>query len=165
MRASGRDACGAAGTLLAVPGARLAVGGHLTDERGRPARIPQMAVNGGPELVRDGRPHVTPQADGMVRPGDPSFYYGWAAERNPRTIAGVDGHGRIMPATVDGRAVDSLGLSIAESAAVADSLGMENAVNLDGGGSTTMVVDDKMINHPSDAAGERPVGDAILVLP
>ncbi|MET7632013.1 phosphodiester glycosidase family protein [Streptomyces sp. NPDC005078] len=150
---------------MAVPGARLAVSGHLTDERGRPARIPQMAVNGGPELVRDGRPHVTPQADGMVRPGDPSFYYGWAAKRNPRTIAGVDGHGRIMLATVDGRAVDSLGLSIAESAAVADSLGMESAVNLDGGGSTTMVVDDKVINHPSDAAGERPVGDAVLVLP
>jgi hypothetical protein len=156
-----------AATLRAIakPGARLAVSGHLTDGQGRPAHSPQMAVNGGPELVRGGRPHVTPRADGMVRPGDPSFYYGWAAKRNPRTIAGVDGHGRIMLATVDGRAVDSLGLSIAESAAVAGSLGMESAVNLDGGGSTTMVVDGKVINRPSDAAGERPVGDAILVLP
>jgi exopolysaccharide biosynthesis protein len=122
-------------------------------------------VNGGPELVRDGRLHATPAADGMVRPGDPSFYYGWAHKRNPRTIAGVDGRGRILLVTVDGRSTASLGLSIAESAAVAQSLGMRDAINLDGGGSTTMVVDGAVVNRPSDAAGERPVGDAILVLP
>ena len=44
-------------------------------------------------------------------------------------------------------------------------LGMREAVNLDGGGSTTMAVDGRVVNRPSDAAGERPVGDAILVLP
>jgi hypothetical protein len=149
---------------LGKPGARLDISSRLV-EHGRPARTPEMVVNGGPELVRAGRPHATPRADGMVRPGDPSFYYGWAAKRNPRTIAGVDGHGRIMLATIDGRSVDSLGLSIAESAAVADALGMAHAVNLDGGGSTTMVVHGQVVNQPSDAAGERPVGDAILVLP
>jgi hypothetical protein len=149
----------------ATPGARLTIDSHLTDEHGRTVRTPEMAVNGGPELVRHGRPHATPQADGMVRPGDPSFYYGWAAKRNPRTIAGVGKHGRILLATIDGRAVDSLGLSLAESTAVADALGMESAINLDGGGSTTMVVNGQVNNHPSDAAGERPVGDAILVLP
>jgi exopolysaccharide biosynthesis protein len=42
---------------------------------------------------------------------------------------------------------------------------MTDAVNLDGGGSTTMVVDGQIVNSPSDAAGERPVGDAVLVLP
>ncbi len=150
---------------LARPGARLEFTGRLTDDRGHAVRTPAMAVNGGPELVRAGRPHATPQADGMVRPGDPSFYYGWAAKRNPRTIAGVDARGRILLVTIDGRAVDSLGLSIAESAAVADALGMVEAVNLDGGGSTTMVVHGAVINHPSDATGERPVGDAVLVLP
>ncbi|MGH3881178.1 MAG: phosphodiester glycosidase family protein, partial [Actinophytocola sp.] len=150
---------------IARVGERLTVRGHLTDSRGHATRTPEMIVNGGPELVRHGHPHATPRADGMVRPGDPSFYYGWAAKRNPRTIAGVDHRGRILLATIDGRAVDSLGLSIAESAAVADALGMENAVNLDGGGSTTMVENGQVINHPSDATGERPVGDAILVLP
>lgn len=149
---------------MAVPGRRLTIDSRLVDERGHTARAPQMVVNGGPELVRDGRLHATPQADGMVRPGDPSFYYGWVHKRNPRTLAGVDDRGRILLATIDGRAVDSLGLSIAESAAVADALGMRDAVNLDGGGSTTMVVDGQVVNHPSDAAGERPVGDAILVL-
>jgi hypothetical protein len=150
---------------MATVGARLSVRTWLTGERGRPAPVPAMVVNGGPELVRDGHPHATPRADGMVRPGDPSFYYGWAAKRNPRTIAGVDDRGRILLATIDGRGVESLGLSIAESAEVADALGMRDAVNLDGGGSTTMVVGGLVVNKPSDAAGERPVGDAILVLP
>jgi exopolysaccharide biosynthesis protein len=127
--------------------------------------VSDFVLNGGPELVRDGRLHATPRTDGMVRPGDPSFYYGWVHKRNPRTIAGVDARGRILLVTVDGRATTSLGLSIAESAAVAQSLGMRDAINLDGGGSTTMVVDGSVINKPSDAAGERPVGDAILVLP
>lgn len=124
-----------------------------------------FVVNGGPELVRDGRRHATPAADGMIRPGDPSFTYGWVTKRNPRTLAGVDARGRILLATADGRATTSLGLSIAESAAVAQALGMRDAVNLDGGGSTTMVAGHRVINAPSDAAGERPVGDAILVLP
>ncbi|MEU6159582.1 phosphodiester glycosidase family protein [Streptomyces sp. NPDC047130] len=124
-----------------------------------------FVVNGGPELVRDGRRHATPAADGMIRPGDPSFTYGWVTRRNPRTLAGVDARGRILLATADGRATASLGLSIAEAAAVAQALGMRDAVNLDGGGSTTMVAGDRVINAPSDAAGERPVGDAILVLP
>ena len=124
-----------------------------------------QAVNGGPELVRDGRPHATPATDGMVHPGDPSFYYGWAAKRNPRTLAGVDGLGRIVLATIDGRSTASLGLSITESAAVARALGMRSAINLDGDGSTTMVARGQVINAPSDATGQRPVGDAVLVLP
>lgn len=152
---------------LAVPGERLQVRSGLTDQRGHARHLTPstMIVNGGPELVRGGRPHATPAADGMVRPGDPSFYYGWASKRNPRTIAGVDRDGRIVLVTADGRSTRSLGLSIAESAAVAAALGLRDAVNLDGGGSTTMYADGRVVNTPSDATGERPVGDAILVLP
>jgi exopolysaccharide biosynthesis protein len=42
---------------------------------------------------------------------------------------------------------------------------MREAVNLDGGGSTTMVARGRVVNQPSDPTGERPVGDAVLVLP
>ncbi|TDV46265.1 phosphodiester glycosidase family protein [Actinophytocola oryzae] len=156
------QATGARATDLATvaqPGRKLTITSHLT---GLDA---DYVINGGPELVRDGRQHATPNRDGMVRPGDPSFYYGWAAKRNPRTIAGVDDRGRVLLVTVDGRATTSLGLSIAESAALAQALGMHEALNLDGGGSTTMVANNKLLNTPSDATGERPVGDALLVLP
>jgi exopolysaccharide biosynthesis protein len=146
-------------TNLAQPGQKLTITSRLSGARS------DYVINGGPELVRDGRQHATPARDGMVHPNDPSWYYGWAAKRNPRTIAGVDGRGRVVLTTVDGRSTSSLGLSIAESAAVAQALGMRDAINLDGGGSTTMVAHGKVINTPSDAAGERPVGDAILVLP
>jgi exopolysaccharide biosynthesis protein len=77
----------------------------------------------------------------------------------------VDGAGRLLLATIDGRSTASLGLSITQTAAVARALGAASAVNLDGGGSATMVVGGRVVNSPSDAAGERPVGDALLVLP
>lgn len=152
---------------LARSGEKLRISHGLRDDRGRPVATPPgtAVVNGGPELVHDGRLHVTPAADGMVQPGNPSFYYGWMHKRNPRTLAGTDAAGRTVLVTADGRATDSLGLSIPESADVARALGLRDAVNLDGGGSTTMAVGGEVINDPSDAAGERPVGDALLILP
>ena len=150
----------------AVLGERLGIRTGLT-AGGEPIdrRAGLSVVNGGPELVRNGRLHVTPRRDGFVRPTNPSFYYGFSAERNPRTFAGVDASGRTLLVTADGRSTQSLGLSIVETAAVARALGMRDALNLDGGGSTTMTVGGEVVNAPSDATGERPVGDALLVLP
>jgi len=169
----GYQAVQATGSLVedlrtaAVAGKRLRISttlnGRLSQVLGK--RSSTSIVNGGPELVRDGALHVTPRTDGFVRPTDPSFYYGFSAKRNPRTFAGVDAAGRIILATADGRNTASLGLTIVETGAVARALGMRDALNLDGGGSTTMVVDDRVVNQPSDATGERPVGDALLILP
>ena len=152
---------------LASVGRPLIVRAALSTEEGR--RVPLTArttiVNGGPELVRDGQLWATPRADGMVHPDNPSFYYGWVHKRNPRTLAGVDPLGRTVLVTADGRSTESLGLGIGEAAAVAQSLGLRDAINLDGGGSTTMVIDGVVVNTPSDATGERPVGDALVILP
>lgn len=122
-------------------------------------------TNGGPQLLRDGAIEITQRRDGFVHPGDPSFVYGWFIKRNPRTFAGIDAEGRTVLVTVDGRTAQDLGLSVPEAADVARSLGLVDAINLDGGGSTTMVVDGQVISHPSDATGERPVGDALLIQP
>jgi len=157
-----------AGLLAAARvGHRLDVRAALTDDRGRRVALSPRTtiVNGGPELVRDGRLWGTPEMDGMAPADNPSFYYGWVHKRNPRTIAGVDAQHRTVLITADGRSTESLGLGIAEAAAVAKSLGLRDAINLDGGGSTTMIVDGTVINSPSDATGERPVGDALLITP
>ena len=130
---------------------------------GAPRTRGTTVVNGGPELLRHGREHITQARDGMRQLDNPSFDYGWVLQRNPRTIAGVDAKGRTVLVTVDGRQPDQLGLSLPEAAAVARSLGMRAAINLDGGGSTAMAVRGRLITDPSDAAGERPVGDAITV--
>ena len=52
-----------------------------------------------------------------------------------------------------------------ELAALMLELGCTEAMNLDGGGSTTMVVKNKIVNSPSDATGERAVSDALLIFP
>jgi hypothetical protein len=120
-------------------------------------------INGGPLLMKDGGVHITQAQDGMHQVTNPSFDYGWFLQRNPRTFAGTDAQGRTLFVTVDGRQLAELGLSIPETAAVARSLGMIEAINLDGGGSTAMVIRGSLISHPSDASGERAVGDAIFI--
>jgi exopolysaccharide biosynthesis protein len=45
------------------------------------------------------------------------------------------------------------------------SLGARDAINLDGGGSSTMVVRGEVVNRPSDRVGERPVSNGLFVLP
>lgn len=71
-----------------------------------------------------------------------------------------------MLVTVDGRQAGySVGMSLNELAAFLLELGAADAVNLDGGGSTTMFLDGKVVNKPSDKEGERSVSDAILVFP
>ena len=73
--------------------------------------------------------------------------------------------GHLLLVAVDGRAPGySVGLSFLEEAAVMRAaLGASDALNLDGGGSTTMAVGATAITRPSDPTGERPVGDAVVV--
>ena len=153
---------------LAVPGKKLKVDTDLLTENGKTLTTTPTTdvVNGGPTLVRNGQLDVTAKRDGMVRTNDSnSFFYGWVHKRNPRTFAGVDAQGRTLLVTADGRQTTSLGLCLNEEADVAKSLGMINAMNLDGGGSTTMVEGGQVMNSPSDATGERRIGDALLLLP
>lgn len=84
--------------------------------------------------------------------------------RHPRTIVGRDVRGAIWLVAVDGRQPDySIGMTFAELQRLGDRLQLVDALNLDGGGSTTMVVRDQIVNRPSDLGGARPVSDAIIV--
>jgi hypothetical protein len=84
--------------------------------------------------------------------------------RHPRTVIGVDRQGFIWLAAIDGRQSDhSIGMTFTDLLRLCDRLELRDALNLDGGGSTTMVVNGRIVNRPSDAAGPRAVSDAILV--
>ncbi|WP_160118418.1 phosphodiester glycosidase family protein [Bacillus sp. V59.32b] len=123
-------------------------------------------VNGGPRLLRDGKEDITAVSEGFHWSDNPEFYYRFGERRNPRTLAGVTEDGKILLVTVDGRQPHySVGASFKESARIMKALGAVDAVNLDGGGSTAMTIGSDIVNRPSDPAGERAIGDAIIVLP
>jgi exopolysaccharide biosynthesis protein len=86
--------------------------------------------------------------------------------RHPRTAVAKMKDGKFLMITVDGRQPGvSVGMTLPELAEYLHSLGAIDAMNLDGGGSTTMVLGGKVVNTPSDPTGERKVGDAILFTP
>ena len=86
--------------------------------------------------------------------------------RNPRTGIAETADGSILLVTVDGRSSSSVGMTLIGFADYLKSLGATYALNLDGGGSTTMWVDGEgVVNDPSDSSGERYVTNAVLVLP
>ena len=91
---------------------------------------------------------------------------GFDTERHPRTMIGVDGRGGAWLVAVDGRQPGySMGMTFKELQQLALRLRLRDALNLDGGGSTTMVVGDAIVNRPSDPQGPRKVSDALIVVP
>lgn len=151
-------------------GRTLRVTTEVRDSRGAAVALARgdFVVNGGPMLVERGAVAIDADRDGLVRhePGVDNFFFGWVRQRNPRTMVGVDARSRLLLVAVDGRqAGRSAGLSILEAAQVMRALGAVTAMNLDGGGSTTLVLEGQVVNRPSDPSGEREDGDAILVAP
>jgi exopolysaccharide biosynthesis protein len=107
-------------------------------------------VGGHPMLVRDGAV-VARQCSG-------SF-----CGKNPRTAIGLTGGRQILLVVVDGRRKGSQGVTLAQMGQIMRSLGARFALNLDGGGSSTMVIKGKVRNVPSDGK-QRKVSSAVLVL-
>jgi len=140
------------GTQVVADGAPVATTGGLG------------VVNGGPRLLRGGGVDITAADEGFHWQERPEFYYRFGVRRNPRTLAGVTAEGHVLLVTVDGRQPGwSVGASFHESARIMQALGATDAVNLDGGGSTTMTVGSRLMTRPSDRTGERPIADAIVV--
>lgn len=92
--------------------------------------------------------------------------------RHPRTAIGIKPNGSVLLFTVDGRQQNSAGMSLFELTKVMRWLGCTSAINLDGGGSTTLWVqgynDNGVVNHPSDNKkwdheGERKVANVIYI--
>ena len=115
-------------------------------------------VGGWPRLVVDGR-DIADSVD-RLEGAFPRF----SVTRHPRSAVGFSRDStKLYLVTVDGRSESSSGMSLAELASLMQSLGAFQALNLDGGGSTTLVLRGRLANHPSDSAGERAVGNALLV--
>lgn len=137
-------------------------------QRGASAETPvhfpgadDATVNGGPRLVKNGS--VGPfDFSGSTTP-----QYAYLAPRNARTAAGITAGKELVLVVVDkksGPKDTAHGLTMAQLAEAMKNLGAADAINLDGGGSSTMWVKGAVVNHPSDGAGEeRRVGNAIVI--
>ncbi|MEP6848791.1 MAG: phosphodiester glycosidase family protein [Acidobacteriota bacterium] len=112
-------------------------------------------VGGVPQLIKDGKIDVTWEKEKATR----SFF----ETRHPRTAAAILRDGKLLLVTIDGRSESSGGIGLADLASLLLEFGATDAMNLDGGGSTTMYLDGKVVNHPSDKEGERAVSDALVV--
>ena len=117
------------------------LGSRLADEA-------RLVVGGGPLLVEKGVVNVRSREESMAS----DIAYG----RAPRTGVGVKADGTVLLMVVDGRSQYSAGMSLKEFATYMKRFGAVSAVNLDGGGSSEMVLDGKIMNRPSDGS-ERPV--------
>jgi hypothetical protein len=119
---------------------------------------PALLLGGWPRLLEQG---VNVARDAAIREGTISRN---AEARHPRTAIGVSKDRRtVWLYIVDGRSTTSVGMTTTEVADALRALGAWDALNFDGGGSTTLVIDGQVINKPSDTTGEREVGNALLV--
>ncbi len=98
----------------------------------------------------------------LVRDGEPSELNSYLGGRHPRTAIGTDKEGFVYLVVVDGRSEASIGMTLAELQRYLSQLGLVNAINLDGGGSTTMVLQESVMNTPSDGR-ERSVAAVVEV--
>lgn len=116
----------------------------------------ELVIGAGPSLVTDGKADVRSAEENIA--GD------IARGRAPRTAIGVKKDGTVILLVVDGRSSSSAGMSLQELANYMVKLGAWQALNFDGGGSSEMVLDGKILNNPSDGR-ERAVSVGLGVFP
>ncbi|WP_407310349.1 phosphodiester glycosidase family protein [Desulfosporosinus sp. SB140] len=122
--------------------------GHYTLDQIKQMGI-RDAVTFSPFLVVDGKPAIT-HGDG-----------GWGIA--PRTAIGQTKDGSILMLVIDGRQIGSLGATLKDVQDIMLEYGAYNVANLDGGASTVLYYDGKIVNHPSSQYGERHVPSFFIV--
>jgi Phosphodiester glycosidase len=127
-------------------------------------------LQAGPLLVAGGEPVFDPDLDlEGFRAGAHQFDPDITAGRHPRAALGL-APGRVFAVATDGRADDDAGLTLSELATAMAALGCETALNLDGGGSTTLISGGRLRNRPRGdyevpEPGGRPLSTALLFVP
>jgi len=149
---------GAAAEFLRAlqPGDRVVIRVDVRGDGAAQWRTVQEAVAGGPWLIRNGK---------ILAPSEQGGGFNlqtFVERRHPRTAVGRTAQGEVIWITVDGRQPQSQGATLTELAQILARYGAVDAINLDGGGSTTLVVRNLIVNSPSDGT-ERPVSNAWLV--
>ncbi|MCG8400496.1 MAG: phosphodiester glycosidase family protein [Firmicutes bacterium] len=127
------------------------LGGKFFNETELFKHKPVAGVSFVPALIKNRKPLPIPEK--------------WKHQRQPRTVIGEYGNDDLIMIVVDGRQSDwSSGVTLEDMQIRLIDLGVIEAYNLDGGGSSSFVYDGKVLNRPSDGR-ERPVTTSIVVMP
>lgn len=117
----------------------------------------QTAVGGGPVLVQNGAIQITNKEE-LKFSGKTGL-----TDKHPRTAMGYTKDGRLIILVIQGRSADAAGATLVQEAQLLKDLGCVEALNLDGGGSSCMLINGKPTIKVSDAAGQRPVPAVFII--
>lgn len=109
-------------------------------------------ISGGPYLIKDGSIYIDVTEEKLKA----------ITGKNPRTAIGYTANNEFIMVTVDGREQASVGMTLGELARMMKSFGCINAMNLDGGGSSVMYVNGKVVNNPAQKGGI-PISNALTI--
>lgn len=109
-------------------------------------------ISGGPYLVKDGSIYIDVTAQKLNA----------ITGKNPRTAVGYTDNNEFIMVTVDGREQNSVGMTLGELARMMKEFGCINAMNLDGGGSSVMYIQGKIVNTPAQKGGI-PISNALTI--
>lgn len=123
--------------------------GSYTIQEAKELRI-RDAVSFGPYLIVNGEPLIKGDSNG-----------GWGLA--PRTAIGQRMDGTVIMLVIDGRQISSIGATLRDVQDIMLEYGAYNAANLDGGSSTTMVYENRIVNSPSSKYGPRDLPSAFII--
>ena len=116
----------------------------------------ETVVGGGPALLQNGEMKISNNEE--------MLFAGKAiSDKHPRTAIGYTKNGKLIVLVIQGRSESSGGASLIQEAQILKDLGCWEAMNLDGGGSSCMLVNGKETIKPSDKGGERPVPAVFII--
>lgn len=125
--------------------------------------IPQLkkwkmntVIGGGPVLIQNGEVKISNNVE-MKFAGKAIH------DRHPRTAIGYTKDGHLIIFVSEGRSESAAGLTLPQMAKILQKLGCEEALNLDGGGSSCMIINGKKVNYPSDKGEERSVPSVFII--
>lgn len=117
----------------------------------------QTAVGGGPVILQNSQIKITNEEE-LKFSGKNGL-----TDKHPRTAMGYTADGRLIIMVIQGRSADAAGVTLIQEAQLFKDLGCVEALNLDGGGSSCMLINGKETIKPSDAVGERAVPAVFII--
>ncbi|MEO9209582.1 MAG: phosphodiester glycosidase family protein [Ginsengibacter sp.] len=116
----------------------------------------QTVVGGGPVLIQENEVKISNNEE-------LKFPNKGLTTRHPRTAIGYTNNGQLIIFVCEGRSETARGLDLLQMAKILQEIGCKEALNLDGGGSSCLLINGRQVNNPSDKEGQRAVPSVFMI--